>query len=372
MAGFTIVPYFFSNISYLSSFINRERAVLYLLLFSIASFFIGAYNLETLNRIDLHLVGDVSHSYWLVGSKKLLQILYITSVFYVFSSFPQNYFAIIRRNWLIGFILSLSVHLIVYVTRSAEYLPRAGTFEEGNFAGLYYILTGCLLMSDERSKIWQRVLILLTCAFGVLLTESTVGIVTVIFIFALFVFLRASNLFRLYALMILFVALLGAYEFNINNFNEKLFNTSPSVENISKYDRIQSFEAGKEIFSEYPLLGVGIEAYGFVVNDKLDQSEFKFYNFDFRRIPNNVYIELLSQLGVVGFSIHFLMFIHLFRKLKTYSLYLYVGLCAILLYWVAFPSFSVGYIWAYLGFCQFLINQCEQKNNREDDLENVA
>lgn len=225
-------------------------------------------------------------------------------------------------------------------------------------------------MSDETLKISQKILVLLACTFGILLTESTVGIVTLIFIFAFFVFLRASNLFRLYALMILFIALLGAYEFNINNFNEKLFNAGPSVENISKYDRVQSFEAGKEIFLDYPLLGVGIEAYGFVVNDKLDQSEFKFYNFDFRRIPNNVYIELLSQFGLIGFSIVALLFFHLFRKLKTCSLYLFVGLYAILLYWVAFPSFSVGYIWAYLGFCQFMINQCEQKNNRKEDLEN--
>jgi len=156
------------------------------------------------------------------------------------------------------------------------------------------------------------------------------------------------------------ISLIGALSlaliFNVNKLNEKLFSANTTTENMSKYDRLQSFDAGEKIFMEYPVLGLGLEAYGFLVNDKIEQDDFIFYNYDFRRIPNNVYIEILSQLGLIGCMLFCFIFYKIMKPLYNVSLELFLGVIGILVYWIAFPTFSVAYIWAYLGFCTLITN----------------
>jgi O-antigen ligase len=361
-AGLTFVPLFYSNAMNYASNIRREPVVFSLLLYCIFSYCLGMYNLSEIDREYLYLRHDEVLSYFLIGGKKLLQMFFITAVFYIVSGLKEKNVARFQIAWEIGFIISVLVHLIVYIFLPTELLPRAGTFDEGNFAGLYYILTLCLLFSKPKMQPLRQFVTYALCLMGIILSESTIGIVVLIVISGIYIFKRGDHLLKVISVAFLVGSMSLAFVYNVNKLNEKLLSMNITTENMSKYDRIKSFEAGEKIFLEYPILGLGFETYGFLVNDKLEQDEFVFYNHDFRRIPNNVYIEILSQLGIVGFIIFAILFYKIIKLLWISSLELCLGVSAILMYWVAFPSFSVSYIWAYLGFCYFMTSFSDQEN----------
>jgi O-antigen ligase len=360
-AGLTFVPLFYFSVINYAPYIKKQPVVFSLLLYCMFSYCLGMYNLYEIDREVLYLRHDEVLSYFLIAGKKLVQIFFITAAFYLVAASKEKDIARFRLAWEIGFIVAVSVHLVIYVFLPVELLPRAGTFDEGNFAGLYYILTLCLLFSNQQIRHLRRFVIYFLCLLGVILSESTIGIVVFIVITGIYIFKKGGRLLKVIAVASLIGSMSLAFIYNVNKLNEKLFSISTTTDNMSKYDRIKSFEAGEKIFLEYPIFGLGLETYGFLVNDKLEQDEFVFYNYDFRRIPNNVYIEILSQLGFVGFIIFSILFYKIVRPLWRVSFELCLGAAAILIYWVAFPSFSVSYIWVYLGFCS--VTSC--LNNQE-------
>ena len=265
-----------------------------------------------------------------------------------------------RSAWKIGFIISLAVHILVYLKNPVNLLPRAGTMDEGNFVGLYYLLTLSVILSELRLKLYKKIFYVGLVALGIILSESTIGILALIFNLGLYFYIQSTQIARIIATIFIVAATTIVFSFNINNLYDKVFADSKDSHNFSKYDRMQSFEVGEKIFFDYPIMGLGLETYGFKSNDLLDQFELKFYNNDFRRIPNNIYIEILSQLGIVGAALFSLFFITEIRKMWGISKILFMGIISILLYWIAFPTFSVVYIWAYLGFCALFQHQYKQ------------
>jgi O-antigen ligase len=67
-------------------------------------------------------------------------------------------------------------------------------------------------------------------------------------------------------------------------------------------------------------------------------------------IPNNVYIELLSELGLVATAVFLLFMAMLFRRTRGAELApLRWGLLALLLVWNAFPTYTLISIWAFFA-----------------------
>jgi hypothetical protein len=350
-AVISVLPVFITNFwSYIRSSSTSKLPFIFLI-YCLISFPIGYFNLSDLDKLHLVFLKSESVSYLETGSKKLIQILYAFSAYYVFSEIRPIYIRRFLAAWKIGFLFALMAHIFVYIFNSEELLPRAGTFEEGNFAGLYYILTFNLICYKHKNHSKDLLIYGLMCGLGVLLSDTTIGVFVFIANINFIIFKNYSVIGRTYIIIIFLLMLFLVINFNINHFYDKIFVDSSAAYSFSKYDRISSFNAGLEIFQRYPIFGLGVEAYGFLVNDYLDQSEVKFYDFSFRRIPNNVYIEILSEFGLLGSVIFWPFFINLKKTLTRCSFTLTAGVISILLYWIAFPTFSVAYIWVYLGFC---------------------
>ena len=67
-------------------------------------------------------------------------------------------------------------------------------------------------------------------------------------------------------------------------------------------------------------------------------------------IPNNVYIELLSELGVLGLTLFASFLVALYRRAKAPGLTpLRLTLIATLFAFNAFPTYSVMFLWAFFG-----------------------
>lgn len=350
-AVISLLPIFIFNLSRYIMKPSITKLPFLFFIYCLASVCVGYFNLARLDKLDLVLYRSEYISYLEIGLKKILQIFYSISAFYVFSEIKSKHLSKLIFWWKIGFLVALIVHAYLFFANTEELLPRAGTFEEGNFAGLYYILTFNLACFFENKNLKNIIFYIVLCGVGVLLSESTIGVFVFAVNVSLILFKEASAPRRIHIVSVFFGVLVLLFVFDINHFYDKIFADSLSVYNFSKYDRISSFYAGVEILRQYPLLGLGVEAYGFLANDYLDQSQLKFYDFSFRRIPNNVYIEVFSEFGVIGSFIFWIFIIKALKRLNRSSIILAAGVVTILLYWIAFPTFSVAYIWVYLGVC---------------------
>jgi O-antigen ligase len=124
------------------------------------------------------------------------------------------------------------------------------------------------------------------------------------------------------------------------------------------------------MFFDYPLFGVGLQGYAFALPKYADLFMQQNFDWSFRRIANNIYVELLSEEGLIGvFAMGLLLFqickksLFNFRKSAIIS----SGLLAIMMSWLAFPTYTVSFHW--LGFAIFyrLAMICIQKSKYSVD-----
>lgn len=70
------------------------------------------------------------------------------------------------------------------------------------------------------------------------------------------------------------------------------------------------FDTGKAIFKSHPLFGIGINNFAYYVGN--------YTSYTVERYSHNNYIELLSCMGVIGFSLYYLSYVYIFVKLAAY------------------------------------------------------
>jgi O-antigen ligase len=72
--------------------------------------------------------------------------------------------------------------------------------------------------------------------------------------------------------------------------------------------------------------------------------------FGMKPIANNVYVELLAELGITGFLLFGAFLVHVYRHVRAPEMLpLRLGFWTILLVWNAFPSYSIMFLWAFWG-----------------------
>ncbi|MES2397294.1 MAG: O-antigen ligase family protein, partial [Bacteroidota bacterium] len=112
-------------------------------------------------------------------------------------------------------------------------------------------------------------------------------------------------------------------------------------------DRLDLIKVAFLIGANNPILGVGISNYALHYKQYGYDKRFK---RDFKVIPNNVYAEIFSETGVIGL---FLFFYFLFLLLQQTSSdktnVLKYGLIVSMVYLLAFPTYTVLFIWVFFG-----------------------
>jgi O-Antigen ligase len=353
-----------------------------------------AYSLAALS-IKLMVLGEVGtfsslarFGPFLDGAFKAAYIALGVLGFNLIASAAEQSPTRVVQAWLWGASLSAVIHLF-FVTLSGAgqpvpHLPgmlpyptgqqfmlvgghslfRAGTFLEGNYAGPFFVFSFLLAIS------YKRTVPAALCFAAIIASFSTTALIG---LGAAFIYLaiRGGNSFFVLLAVLAIVVFASTPIFDEVVLN-KLSDTDP---NSSAADRLETFWQSWEMFLEHPLMGVGVSQYGLYIPGA------EFWSPDngnvaggvsgkmMKAIPNNVYMELASEFGIVGiviFAVFMISILSLVRRCPHPPLR--AGAIALLVFWLASPTFTVMYYWAFLGIVCGLAKNTETAKPYLDSL----
>lgn len=236
---------------------------------------------------------------------------------------------------------------------------RSGTFLEGNMTGLYLLLSAAIAFYGKKVKTGIFLLVSVFSCF------STLSMLSVI----LFLLIYLKNLIfqRRYITYILpAFALLGILIFLFSRTTlykeyiyDKIFANTTKVTDISAYsktDRLLSIQVASHMGWSNPVWGVGLANYSrhfdhYMDPGSLDREFVTYFSRPgIRVIPNNIYLELWSESG--GMAL--VLFLLLQGVLLWYSRFdrsraLFPALLCMMLCFIAYPSFIMIYLWAFMA-----------------------
>lgn len=245
-----------------------------------------------------------------------------------------------------------------YIAVSFGKFIRSGIFKEGNYMGLFLLFSVIISFYSNKKKL----------AFffmaTIITTFSSIAIVCTFIFFVCYYLKNFFNKKHLYRIIIfslilipLFIILIGNKDFKmffLNKFSGNTTTISNSGE-YSKVDRINLLLVGCKIGLSNPVFGVGMSNYSLHYNEY--NTDKRFIGDNNKRIPNNVFVEVFSEIGLIGliFFLYFLFLIYRQTKLDNSGVLRY-GFIASLIYFLAFPTFTILFIWVCWGLIASLHN----------------
>ncbi len=332
--------------------------LLVFLSYGLLSAIFGYWELAEANRLTLHLTaGNVS--YLDVAAQRLFQLGLAILAFEVVRLTRVQPVELMRW-WLIGMAIAVGLHVLIFLGSSDPLQQRAGIFTEGNLGGLYYLLSVFVAREYGRrghrraglATAWLAVggILMAGSSAAILLLALTLGLVHVISAPSAGARLRRS------LVTVGAVASIGAVMYGTGSdfgIAEKLFEEEVTSQSFSRIDRLASIGTAIELFLQSPWVGNGLQTYGFLANEYLDGPLLAIYDDGFRRIPNNIYAELAAEMGIVGLLLFGAFLLALMRRIalspQDGGRNLLGGVIAVLGYWLAFPTYSVVFVWAFFG-----------------------
>ncbi|WP_147406401.1 O-antigen ligase family protein [Maribacter vaceletii] len=241
-------------------------------------------------------------------------------------------------------------------------IVRCGTFKEGNYFGLYLLLSATIAFYLNKIKIAWFLMV------SILVSFSTISIFSAILLLGVYFksYFLKKKVLRIILIIIPLLMILLVYfikgDFYKKYVHDKLFTplNSLTTSNLSKVDRYLTGNIAYEAGIDNPFFGVGPYNYGLhydeyntILNivDNHSKWSINFFNRDnIRAIPNNVYLEIWAEYGIIGFVL-FLSFliITLRTALKLKNIIITGGLLAMYISLNAFPSFIMLFLWVYLA-----------------------
>lgn len=265
------------------------------------------------------------------------------------------------------------------VPQSLFGIIRCGTFKEGNFFGMFLLLSSVLAFYLKRTR--MGIFLMIT----IITTFSTISLISA-FIFLLFqvrkFFLRKKTLLFLLIISPLTIVLfifIQTTTFYKNNIYAKIMEPSNkmSMRNLSKVDRVLTARIAYKIGVNNPILGVGPYNYGlhydkyndftkYIINNN-EWSLNYFKRINKRAIPNNIYFEVWAEYGIVGFCLFVIFLLKiLYTAFRNKNDIITGGVIAMLVSFNAFPSFTLLFLWVFLSI-PFAI-KINQQNNKSDGI----
>jgi hypothetical protein len=236
---------------------------------------------------------------------------------------------------------------------------RCGTFKEGNFFGLFLVLSSSIAFYLRKTKTAFLLLI------SVAITMSTISIISSIIL--LMFYYRKKFLSPRFLVLLLPILLISLFIFSKTDFYKvnvygKLFDPVKKVtdKNYSKIERTITASAAYYMGISNPFFGVGPANYGIhydrfnyyrkIVKERQDYLDKKMLRKNERAIPNNVYLEIWSEYGIFGFFVFFAFLISiLITSFKMKEDAITAGILSLIISMNAFPSFIMFFIWVFLS-----------------------
>lgn len=261
--------------------------------------------------------------------------------------------ATLLKFWYRGLQIAVALHLLLYILSSDYFMQRAGVFVEGNHGGSYYLLSFFLMWIAAQEGLKFGRYGMGIAFLGIVLSQSASSLLLLLFLSIVAYFLLApkpevGKKRRLGPVL----AGVGALAVIAVVFGDtivaKLTGEGVDSNTFSRYDRIASILSGVNMFLAHPLFGVGIQGYAFALPKYVDPFIETFFDWNSRRIANNIYVEIMAEQGFVGFvSFYFLIYrigAPAFRQIRHHSVPC-AALASIFLSWLAFPTYTVSFHW---------------------------
>lgn len=315
----------------------------------------GAYQLNVAN-LDIVIVNGRQFPYYLIALKKLLLICISFLGFQFFYSSRSLSNELLLKYWHRGLWIAVALHALCYVVTTDYFEVRAGVFVEGNHGGSYYLLSFFLMWFAQQHGLRFGLSGMVLALAGLALSQSSASMVlwlplAVVAFLSLPARIRKATLrFRSGGAMLAVICALAVAfgpEVLLKLTGEEIDSTS-----FSRYDRIASVMSGINMFLAHPVFGVGIQGYAFALPQFVDSFIESFFDWNSRRIANNIYVELLAEQGIIGLVAMLLVMFRIckpiFRRFRQHSV-LVVGVSSIFLGWVAFPTYTISFQWVGLA-----------------------
>jgi O-antigen ligase len=301
------------------------------------------------------------------GAAKLLYLLLAICGFVACSFAAYRDQRLYARAWIAGAFVAAAYTWFLFVTSALSLPPlllpgmdrpqyvavagrlfiRSGTFQEGNYLGLYLVCSVAVALHARR--IVSAALLSATTV----ITFSTVNVIALMLLW-LGVAWGAATRRRDAAgraaavLTLVAVAAGGLVALATTGYvAEIVFKKLGAEDSVSKLERLDQAVAGLRMGAEHPVAGVGLSQFGYhyktyaLTGITAASSEAKI-------IANNVYVELLSETGLVGTLLFAAFLFAVYRRTRTPELRaLRWGLLATLLSFNAFPAYTILFLWAY-------------------------
>lgn len=284
------------------------------------------------------------------------------------------------KYWLYGALISSVLAWILYLfsgylhfdihlpgmmdipQKSDDGFIRCGTFKEGNFFGLYLVMSTAIALILKK-PFWALFFILTSIT-----SRSTTTYIALLFL--LIVFYR-DKIFKWQYFLGAFITLIpilfywqSIYEskFFKNNILDKISKDSKyitSTGQISKIDRSNQAEIAYRLGCDNLFFGVGPGNYKFHY-DKYNEVFGKYFMSDANvrtfayyktaTIPNNVYLEVFSELGIFALVAFLgIIFTFLLKSFQAKQSALFAGAIAVIIYFNSYPTLSLLFIWTFLA-----------------------
>lgn len=336
----------------------------------IFAWFIAAGSFFAFSYADIGYLGlDFRGGATLDGLARVGYLLLNLSIFAVIIGRPLlSASSFLVNSWLIG--CAISVSYSVYCVFSylffgeAFLLPglerhqqgmlgpllvtRSGTFEEGNFGGLYFLISAALALH------LRRPIFAIIAIVGLILTQSTAAYFGLIMLFGAYYLLATRNFFTLIPYFT--VACVAAFGLFVYFAEQGKFEATGGASGAVRFNEAMT---GINIWLTSPFYGVGLGQYGFhYFRNVWDMSLADAVTSE-RHIASIVYVEILSELGILGLAAFGMFWMRWARAIKAGSgdgNVLYASTFAILVSFLAYPTFNIAFLWCYFGMALVLVH----------------
>lgn len=302
---------------------------------------------------------------------KIIYLLFTSVSFYMLSQFSFSSSDKYYRYWMYGAGICLIYTYYLFISSIFGLEPillpgstdvqklnfggisfiRSGTFEEGNFLALYLLLSTVLAVYNSNYKLAG------IFSITILITFSSINIAALLLFYLLVTKKKLRRLTLLKKMRvvgvvtIIVLAVLTVLFFT--SYLEEVFYAKFASPLGSAADRLDQSIAGFRMFINNLFIGVGHGNYGYYYKHYQYTDIFESFHGS-KMIANNVYIELLAETGMVGLLLFLSIFGFLLYKFNKETdekfCILKYGTCCILIVFVAYPSYMVIFIWAFLAY----------------------
>ncbi len=235
-------------------------------------------------------------------------------------------------------------------------LVRSGPFEEGNFFGLYLVVSLTFALWAQRRyphRLFDVSIVAL--ALGIFMSASPAAMVSMLILLAAASLRggvpRAIKIMQVGVGVALIALVLNTnllQELVIEKFSLLLVGGVTDSGNVSLVRRVNETVHAWWLFRDYPM-GVGIGNFGYFWGNYPEYYPWLQVAFTTKKqIPNNVYLEVLTEQGIAGFVIFMgIQFTMLRALVRRRAVTLSLGLVATLAYFFVFPTFRLAFLWVF-------------------------